>query len=753
MAPEHREALVLAEDDLLLGADDWAAALPGQTAEEASTTFAVTDGWPAALPIARALPGDAALHRHPLATALLGPLMPPPAVLRAAQRLAVAAVVTPSTVEVLGIDRADVDALYDGGWLWTHPHGWAFPEALRRVLCPLPDPAAARSAARTLDEAGDSAAALKTLAHAALWEPYLDLLATTARAGQGEPVLRAALRPLPERWRAAPAALYVAGLQARAAGDLPSAMALYTQALEGGLAAHHVPLAHNARGVVHAMHGDVEPALADFELAVRGGGRVAGEASQNRASLLVQLGRHAEAEASLQVATRVFREIGDVLREVRSLETLGSLHFGRGLLREAASTYRTALGLILPDRPPQAVLTHLNLAECHLWLGDDDRAAQHLDDAGGLNEIHRSATSAGWIARMRALVHLQEGAPAKALSLLDGVTTDDQSLRAEVALLRGRALRTLGQADAARAAIADASSLGVRADLESALLDAVGLDAMIDAARAATARLELVIALLRRARPEDLDEALQLISSQGYGAVLNSPAAVPLLTRADDPKTRALFPLRLHALGPLRVTLAGRTVQIADFPTRKSAALLVALALSKVPQNREQLADRFWPDAKNPLASLQTATYHLRSTFGVPVIGSERGLLHLVFPVRSDVGDLDAALQRNDFAALAALVQALPVPPVAVPELTHELDDERARIERLLQDALRAHAQARPALHVDRRDALRILIAVDSFDTDSREELIRWHEQHGELDLAEHERRRLKDALTELGVE
>ncbi|MFC6801039.1 hypothetical protein ACFQDE_04185 [Deinococcus caeni] len=52
-----------------------------------------------------------------------------------------------------------------------------------------------------------------------------------------------------------------------------------------------------------------------------------------------------------------------------------------------------------------------------------------------------------------------------------------------------------------------------------------------------------------------------------------------------------------------------------------------------------------------------------------------------------------------------------------------------------------------------RRDALRILIAADPLDTDSREDLIRWHELHGEHDLAESERAHLRETRAALGLD
>ncbi|GGO31979.1 tetratricopeptide repeat protein [Deinococcus humi] len=749
-APE--DVLVLGGADLCYTPEDWAAALPDQTQAERTATFAVSGGWPGALELARQRPGDREAYRQPQASVLLAPFLPPEELRSAARVLAVSPLVTPGVGAALDVAPTVWQSLVEGGWLWPAAGGWAFPSLLRRVLTPDPDPGLARRAAQALQEADHTSAALEALADAALWTDYLSLLIRTARTGQGEAALRAQLRRLPERWRTAPEALYLAGLVARVVGDLDRAETLYTRALTG-LVDGAGALVLNARGVVRAMRGEVDGALDDFTQAAQSDGRTAGEASQNRATLLVQLGRHAEAESSLNAAVAAFREAGDLLREVYSLQTLGSLHFGRGLLREALGPYRKSLQLSLADFPEDAVFSHLNLAESHIYLGEFDQAEHHLQAAAAHNERHPSSLTAGWMHRVQAILALQLGEGAQAIAALDRIQTDDRSLQAETALLRVRAYRELGQPQQALATLQPARPLGLRAELEEALLGQAEIDPVIEAARQEEARLELVTALLHRSTPEDLQEALELIRQHGYLAVLGSRAAAPLASLAQDPSTRALFPLRIQTLGPLRFTHAGRQVQLADFPTRKSAALLVALALAEHPQSREVLAERFWPGAKNPLASLQTAIYHLRSTFGVPLVGSERGLMSLLFPVQSDLADLRRALQSEDLTGLAALLRPLTAPLTVLSDLPAELTEERAWAEHLLHDALRLHAQAQPAAEVHRRDALRALIATDPLATDSREDLIRWHELHGEEELAEQERRHLADVLRALGVD
>ncbi|ACO47891.2 transcriptional regulator [Deinococcus deserti] len=758
LSGEHYAALILSMSDLSPDEDDWNAALSGASPDWRQQTFAAFGRWPAAMELlarllaqqgTENLPPVEELHRHPLMSVLVAPYQPSGSLRAAAVQLAAAALVTPAVADGLDVERHHLETLSDEGWLWPSPGGWAFPELLRRTLAPVPDPRRAIRAAQALQAAGHMPEALLTLATAQAWSEYLELLAQNARAGQGEATLREQLASVPEHWRQAPAAQYLAGLLARSAGDLNEAEALYSQALSG-LPEPLVATVHNARGVVRAMRGSTEGALADFEVAEAGSGVTAGEASQNRALLLIQTGRHAEAELSLGRAVAAFRAAGDSQREARSLETLGGLQFGRGLLREALPPYAKALTLYA-GYPRDAAMTHLNLAEVHAALGDVVSAESELHLAQALMRARETdGDVAGWALRVQALLALHGGQPSQALHWLGQVQTADRTLHAETSLLLARAYREAGDPERAAVSLEGARQLGLRADLEAALQGQGDLDRVIAEARGEEARLELATALLERGNGDDLTETLELIRTHGYLPLLSSRAAGTLVSMAQDAETRALFPLRVQALGPLRVQHAGRTLQLVDFPTRKSAALLVALALSQRPQNRETLAERFWPGAKNPVASLQTALYHLRSVFGTPLVTTERGQVSMLFPVHSDLDELRSALNGPDLARLAELLRPMTAPLSVFSDLPTELPEEREQAERLVHDALRIHVHAQPAGDARRRDALRVLITADPLDLDSRMDLIRWHELHGEQEAAEQERRHLEQARQDL---
>lgn len=739
------KVLILSGDELLLDAGEWAAALGDS--DWGRVTFAQSSGWPAALDPVRGLAGRAAgdWAAHPQLQAALAPLLPDVEQDNYAQ-LARTPLVTPPVQALLGVDGAALATLADGGWLWPAPGGWRVPALLRRLLVPAPDVTLSAQVAAALSSAGHVGEALDALREAQLWEAYLDLLAQESRVGTGADALREALHPVPPHWREQPAGLYLAGLLARASRDPERAGALYTRALPG-LSSATRPLALNARGVVRALQGQPDSALEDFAEAAQTGGLIGGEAEHNRATLLIQLGRHAEAEVALAHAVAAFRGAGDLRREVRSLETLGNLQFGRGLLQEAQGPYIQVLHLLAQAPPQDTALTHINLAETYALLGETAQARAELQRAQV--DILAADDLSGWATRIHALLFLQAGQPTEARRLLEGIGEANPTLHAEAALLLARACRELGDVEAAGRALNAARSLGLRAALEEALQGMAPLDEVVEASRREDARLELATALLYRAAPTDLTAALDLIHTHGYRPLLDSPAAHHLLGVLRDDADRALLPLRLQVLGPLRLSHAGRTWGAGDLPARKSAALLVALALSGRSLPREQLAERFWPDAKNPLASLQTAIYHLRSTFGVNLVSSARGRLTLAFAVHSDLRELQVALKTRDPERLAELLGRAGVPAVLT-DLAAELGEEAEYASRLIHDALQVHAEVQPPQSLARRDALRALISADPLHLEARAQLADWHMHQGDPESAQQERWRLESLQAEL---
>jgi DNA-binding SARP family transcriptional activator len=72
-----------------------------------------------------------------------------------------------------------------------------------------------------------------------------------------------------------------------------------------------------------------------------------------------------------------------------------------------------------------------------------------------------------------------------------------------------------------------------------------------------------------------------------------------------------MFPLELKALGPLEVALDGQPLTLAN---RKAQALLAYLAVTALPQTRDNLAALLWPEAPQARAraSLRQTLWGLR---------------------------------------------------------------------------------------------------------------------------------------------
>ena len=401
---------------------------------------------------------------------------------------------------------------------------------------------------------------------------------------------------------------------------------------------------------------------------------------------------------------------------------------------------------------PTALL-RVNLAEVWLMMGKHAAARRELDEAEKEAEARGDARTLGYVQVNRALAALSAHDDDEAERRLQGVLQregGDAHLEAEAHLLMARCLRLRGESAEAAAHARSAAGLGLRAALEAALCEKAPLDDIIAQARREEARFELATALLHRGSESDLREALELIQAYEYKVLLEQPAhAVKLAELArEDAALRSLFPLALTLFGPLRVHFLGRSYTLADFPTRKSAALLVKLAVSETPQPRELLADLLWQDAGNPLHSLQTALYHLSRTLGVPVVEGKRGSLSLLYPAQLDLSAFTrqarALLEAPPFARSEAIREALARAPEALlPELPEWFEEERREAETLKLRLLRRLAELEAPEPGRAAETLETLLRLDPYDVEARERLIAHYQALGEDELVRREREQL----------
>lgn len=754
------EALFLAEVDLLYPFAAWRAALEPLPTPLAEARFAACQGWPEGLRLARQIgESDLPLERHPLVIAHLERLVAdaPREVL---VRLAAVPLLLEGFCDALGVRAEEAEALADVGYLYPDGPGLRLPALLRRYLrVPLASELALRLAG-ALEAKRRFGEALELLAEAELWEAYLARLAEGFDSQRGAEVLRRHLLALPRAAEAQPAYRYLVGVLTRLEGELDGALGHFraARAAAGGELGARID---NARGVTLALQGELEGALAAFAAASAAAAspRLRGEARHNRGGALLQRRRYAEAEDDLKAAVALFRESREYVREARSAQLLALSQHQRGLLQEARQGYGEALELLELLGQPTA-LARANLAEVLLLTGETTAAWAQLERAEAEAAEQHDARTLGYVQVNRALWQLIRGQGEAAAQLLERVLDQDAldaHLEAEARLLLARKLRLEGRSEAALPQAEAAAPLGLRAALEQALCRGVGLEPVIEQARAEEARFELASALLHRAQPEDLAEALALIRRHGYRSLLEHPLHAPRLAALahEDAALRQLFPLRVRAFGALAVRFLGRAFDLAAFPTRKSAALLVRLALASHPLPRERLAEAFWPDTANPLHSLQTALYHLNRSLGATLVESRRGSLALIYPVQLDLAEFAAAaedaLGAPQLERAEAIRRALALAPG---ELLHELPEwfveERAGAEALKARLLRQLAELEAPRPQRAAEALEALLELEPYDLEARERLIGLYRGLGEAELAQRATEALEHAEREL---
>ncbi|MBL1079833.1 AAA family ATPase [Nocardia sp. 2] len=116
--------------------------------------------------------------------------------------------------------------------------------------------------------------------------------------------------------------------------------------------------------------------------------------------------------------------------------------------------------------------------------------------------------------------------------------------------------------------------------------------------------------------------------------------------------------LRIQVLGPLRVELDGRSVELPD-RRQRVCALLAWLAVHPGPHHRSRLAGEFWPEVPeaNARASLRSAVWALRAALG-PAGGcleADRDTVRLGGEIRVDLAEFERLAAVGDRVAAVEL--------------------------------------------------------------------------------------------------
>jgi tetratricopeptide (TPR) repeat protein len=712
------EGVWLSEAELTWERGEWEEALEAYPETFRKSTYQEAEGWPLGLALAREI-GQEPLSAHPLVLAKLVGLVPEE-VAEAVLKAAKAPVLVPILWSSLGLSPEEVHKLWDKGLLVPREGGVALPTLLRRAFLPFPDPDLLKDLGKRLWEGGFGGAALLTYLEAGLMEEALK--AALLMDLQEEASLQGFLARVPPAWHAYPLYGLLAGRLARKKGEIQMAQAfLETAERDPGLE----PWRQLELGLLHVGRGEVEAAEVSWSKAYRLASQplLRAKAAHNLAGLLVLRGEHQAAEAYLEEAVGIFRTLAREELQGESLALLALSYQVMGRLREAYSLYREALDLLARHGRPTGLLW-ANLAELYLLQGELHRAREALDQAD------EDPKARGVALLNRAWMHLLLGEMEAAEALLHRSEAGDLRLAEEWRLLLARMARFKGQREEALAHLQGLEDL--RADLERALLGALDPEALRERALAKGARLEAVVALLLLGRVE---EALPWLRAEGYGLFGLDPDLGDLLRRLSEgyPELRSFLPLRIQGIGPFRVCFAGKHFLLSDFPTRKTAALLVLLALEPQGWWKGKLGEKLWSEAANPEGSVAQALYLLNQLFQTRLCETHRGVVRLLYPVELDLVHIGTA--RN----VGWTSQPI------LPELADLLPDEvlvfEARRARWLAQLKRDEAE-RFLLYLEN------LILKDPLDTEAREVLAKLYRQLGYEKYAQLHEKRLDASLS-----
>jgi predicted ATPase/DNA-binding SARP family transcriptional activator len=470
----------------------------------------------------------------------------------------------------------------------------------------------------------------------------------------------------------------------------------------------------------------------------------------------------------------------------------GLVGLATGAYADASDAFTEALAYERTrNNPANIAFVLAKLGATRMMMGDLDQAWTLLEEASALVEpMPRSMLHAfvwfwhGWTAQARGdLVtarklgeaHAQLGEQLRHRTIRGHA----QSVYGRVELAEGRLTEAFARFTAALPLHLDLrDGWGIMLDLEGFAAVAAARGHYADAARLLGAsdvlreRTIFAIPATERAEREARlallgerlggDELRRLLAEGGALSMddvvrltadpsMAHTAEHPVVLSAPDPQENgAERPrLRVHALGPLQVSAAGRAVESAAWGSARPRELLVYLLLHPEGRTKEQVGLAFWPDSSTAQLrnSFHVTLHRLRKALGGAdwvTLSNDRYRIapELVeeFDVREFERDVQAArvaLKRQQPDAPARLDQALARfrgdlldgEPVGDWHLEH-----RDRLQRIYVDALMelGGCLIKEERHAKAADVYRRVLARDAMHEGALQALMRCHAGLGE---------------------
>jgi non-specific serine/threonine protein kinase len=395
----------------------------------------------------------------------------------------------------------------------------------------------------------------------------------------------------------------------------------------------------------------------------------------------------------------------------RALTSLGLIGLAQGDYQDASAAFAESLALLRSEGDADSVTFVLSkYGATRLMIGDLDHAWALLEEAhASVEKLARPSMLHSFVYSWRGFVARVRGDIATARLMHEGNLRVGHAIKHRTSI--GHAHAFLAAVDLADDRVDDAFShlcealpyhielgdgWGLALDLEGLSAcasrrgrhaDAVRLMGAVDALRERSAvalpasdaadRADRVTrlrgklgdqfeALYAEGRTLSMDEVVSLATDASV--MHTSEFRVPAFVTAGDGASRR-DGLRVATLGPLQVSIGGRTVDAAAWGSARPRELLVYLLMHPEGKTKEQVGLVFWPDASAPQVrnNFHVTLHRLRKGLGNPNWVLLSGDRYRIDP--AVVEELDvAAFEQEVASARRALVRGGGAADVAVLE-------------------------------------------------------------------------------------